>query len=151
MVGRIVFRVLLALVLVVALVAVAGWIAAGAYHTGFLQGAQQAGKSLPVPQGGAPVPLPWYAYAPYWLPPFGFGFGLLGCLMPLLFLFLVFSLVRVIVGGGSRRWRHHGWEENDPHGPWRRHGRWSEMAEEWHRQQHSGEAGNPSGAGEQKS
>jgi hypothetical protein len=68
-----------------------------------------------------------------------FGFGFLWCLAPLFFLFLVFFAMRMIFGG----WRHHG--------PWGWHGgpwgsdemknHWRERAEQWHREQHGGSAG----------
>jgi uncharacterized membrane protein len=148
MFARVTFRVILSLVLVVALLAVAGGIASAAYHAGLAQGVQQ-GRTLSGSQGGAAAPLPFYTYAPYWFPPFGWGLGLLGCLFPLLLVFFVVSLVRLIVWGGHG-YRHHGYGEPGPHGPWRGHRRWNEMAEEWHRRQHSGESGSPSGPEGQK-
>lgn len=69
--------------------------------------------------------------------PFG-GFGLLSCLIPLLFFFLIFALFRGMFG-----WRRWGWHGG--HGPQGDHGPngWEqkrrEMFEEWHKQAHSGE------------
>lgn len=60
--------------------------------------------------------------------PFG-GFGFLSCLIPLLFVFLVFALVRGMFG-----WRRWGWHGGPGH--WEQRGR--EKFEEWHKQAHGG-------------
>jgi hypothetical protein len=66
------------------------------------------------------------AYPYYWHPGF-FGFGFFGFLFPLLFLFLIFGLLRAAFGGGhwgggyGRRWG----------GP--------RMLDEWHRELHERE------------
>jgi hypothetical protein len=114
-----------------------------AYSAGVAQGAAQAGAqiapaapsaALQGPSAGAPVP--YYGYPAYWYRPFGFGF--LGCLVPLFFLFLVFFAVRMVFGGFG--WRHHGpWGGH--HGPWgseEMKNHWRERAEQWHREMHGG-------------
>jgi len=68
----------------------------GIYNAGIAQGVIEAGR-LPA---GAVVPVAGYGYG-YGL---GFhGFGFLGLLFPLLFLFLIFGLVRAAFGRG-RHW-----------------------------------------------
>ena len=67
------------------------------------------------------------AYPYYWHPGF-FGFGFFGFLFPLLFLFLIFGLVRAAFGWG--RYGGHGY------------GRWSggpRMFEQWHQELHERE------------
>jgi hypothetical protein len=90
----------------VALVLLIG-LGAGVYDAGVRQGLAQA-AALPA---GTVVP---YAYG-YGF--HGFGFGFLGLLFPILFLFIIFGLLRAAVGGGRRGWGygHRGW---GPGGPW---------------------------------
>src|SRR3990172_8152095 len=62
----------------------------------------------------AVVPAAVPAYAPYGPMMYGygyphFGFGFLGCLIPLFFLFVVFGLFRFVVRGGMWGHRHWGW------------------------------------------
>lgn len=56
-----------------------------------------------IPAGAAPVA--YYGY-PFW----HFGFGFLGLLFPLFFLFLFFGLIRAAFWGG-RGWSGHRWED----------------------------------------
>ena len=77
--------------------------------------------------------LPATVPAAYWYGPHWFGFGLFGFLFPLLFIFLLFGLVRAAFGGGR------GWHSE------RRH--WGRL-EEIHRELHgekptSGASGQP--------
>ncbi|MGA2820928.1 MAG: hypothetical protein ABSB61_09140 [Anaerolineales bacterium] len=139
MFARIAFRVVASVVLVLLLLAAAGGIYWVAYHAGLAQGVQE-GRSL---TGGA-APAPIYTYGPYWFPPFGWGLGLLGCLVPLVFLFFVFSLVRLLVWGGGRRHGHRGYGGPGFYGHEGGPGHWHEMAEEWHRRQHGKDAGSAS-------
>jgi len=68
----------------------------GIYQAGVAQGVVDAGR-LPA---GAVVPVAGYGYGYGW----GFhGFGFLGLLFPILFLFLIFGLVRAAFGRG-RHW-----------------------------------------------
>jgi len=107
-----------------------------AYTAGVAQGAAQSGVQVVTPAvSSAVAPMPYYGYPAYWYHPFGFGF--LGCLVPLFFLFLFFFAMRLAFGGFG----HH-------HGPWGWRGRWGseemresfrQKAEEWHKQQHGGE------------
>jgi len=99
-----------------------------AYTVGVAQGA-----------GATVAPMPGYAYPPYALHPYGMGF--LGCLVPLFFLFCVLLAVRFILRGPG--WRGHGgpwgWH-NAPFGTDEMREHWREKAEQWHREQHAGEA-----------
>jgi len=125
---RIILGILLALVLVAGAVAVGAY----AYNAGVAQGLVQSGQ-LVAPEGGT-VPYPYYGGPFFWHRPFGFGFGFLGCLFPLLFFFLFFGLLRGLFwgrwGGGQRGW--------GSHGPWGgEHSRGvPPMFEEWHKQAH---------------
>jgi hypothetical protein len=141
---RVLFRVIVSLLLVAALIAAVGAIGWAAYNSGLAQGKLLSGS----PSGGI-APVPFYAYGPFWSPFFGWGYGLLGCLVPLLVLFFLFSLIRLIFWGGMHSHRHHGWEDDEGrehwHRGWRGPRRWNEMAEQWHRRQHGGESGNAPG------
>jgi hypothetical protein len=105
---RVVLGILVVLLLVVGAVAVGGY----AYQLGVAQGLANSGK-LVAPQGDGVAP--FYYGAPYFFypHPFGFGFGFLGCLFPLLGFFLFFALIRGLFWrggwGGRRGWGGHGW------------------------------------------
>lgn len=119
--GRPVIAVLLVLVFLVAALGVGVY----AYNMGVSQGLVESGK-LVVPATGV-APYPYYG-GPFFMRPFGFGFGFLGCLFPLLFFFLIFSLVRGFFWRGHMGW--HGmngrWENGVP----RRFEEWHEKAHE---------------------
>ena len=131
---RIVFGVLLAL----ALVGGAIGIGAYAYDAGVAQGLAESGK-LVAPEAGV-MPYRYYG-GPFFHPrPFGFGFGFLGCLFPLLFFFLISGLLRGLFWRGPWGWGHGGgWRG----GPGMRGKGAPPMFEEWHRQAHSPSAGQP--------
>jgi hypothetical protein len=139
MFARVAWRVVLGVVLVgviAAGLAAIGWVA---YNTGLAQGAAQSGAAAPAP--GAVPAMPLYGYAPFFFHPYGFGW--LGCLIPLFVIFLVFAVIRPMMwgpwmGGGHRGWGMHGRFGGE--GP-RQHFR--EMAEEWHRQAHAAESAKP--------
>jgi hypothetical protein len=117
--GRIVFGVLIALLLIAGAVGIGVY----AYNFGVAQGMADSGK-LVAPMTGVP-PNP-YLYRPFGFHPFGFGFGLLGCLFPLLFFFLLFGLCRAFIWRGRcGGMRHRHWDGNLP-----------PMVEEWHRKMH---------------
>ncbi len=102
--------------ILLAVVLMAG-VAGIAYNTGVARGLAESGQISP-PPGIAPYPY----YGPYWHPgPFGFGF--FGFLFPLLFIFLIFGLLRGLF-----------WH------PWRGYGHYGRgvppMFEEWHRRAH---------------
>ena len=126
------FRIVLGVVLVVALVAAAAAIGWMAYKAGAAQGAAQ-GAAAP------PAVAPYAMYGPHFMAPFGFGF--LGCLAPLAFLFLVFGLFRLVVWGGMGRQLHGGWGPRGWGGPqgmpdgMRAH--WRQRMEELHREMHA--------------
>ena len=123
--GRNVFRLFAAVALVVVIGAAGVW-------------AYQAGLAAGIAQGGGTVTDPRIGYGWH---PFGIGFGFFGFLGTILFLFLVFGLIRALVWGG----RGHGWRGP---GGWDadHEGRWStreERLERWHRRLHETESGRP--------
>jgi hypothetical protein len=143
MAGRIIFRIVAAVILVAVLVGAGAYV----FNLGIAQGVMQ-GASLQAPAGGAAVApvqpgvvAPFgYFPGPYGYRPFGFGgpffgFGFLGCLIPLFFLFLVFGLFRM----AFMPWRRFGMHGR---GPWGGHGRhdWENntppMFDQWHRRAH---------------
>jgi len=88
--GRAIVSFLVGLIVVGILVGVG----VGIYQAGIAQGVVEAGR-IPA---GAVVPVAGYGYGYGW----GFhgGFGFLGILFPILFLFLIFGLVRAAFGRG---------------------------------------------------
>jgi hypothetical protein len=127
-------RVILGVALTLALIAAGaalGWVA---YQSGVAQGISAAA-------GGAAAPPPFAPYGPYFMGPF--GFGLLGCLVPLAFLFLVFSLFRLIIWGGIGHHGHRGWGPGRGFFPEGMREHWRQRMEEWHRQAHAGGSGEP--------
>ncbi len=121
--GRILARVLLTLVLIAGAVGVGVYV----YNAGVAQGMADSGK-LVAPAPGS-VPYPYYG-GPFFFRPWGFGFGFLGLLFPLLFFFLLFALLRGLWWGGRwGRYRRH-WEGDVP-----------PMFEEWHRRAHEPQSG----------
>ena len=118
--GRFVLGVLLVLVVIVGAVGIGAY----AYNMGVAQGMATSGK-IEVPSTGA---APFPNYAPFFYRPFGFGFGFLGCLGPLILFFLFFSLLRLFLWGPRWGWRgmhHRHWDGDIP-----------PMAEEFHRKLH---------------
>jgi hypothetical protein len=123
---RIFWRILAALVLIAAVVGIGFY----AYSLGVSQALVQ---KLPAAQV-APVPAPYfYPMHPF----FGFGWGPLGCLVPLFLLFLVMGSFRALFWHGPMGWRH----------MHRRHWGWHDengkdgkdvppFFEEWHRRVH---------------
>lgn len=114
-------NIVLALVIIGALFGVGTYV----YNAGVAQGLAASGKIV-APDGNSVGPYPYYGplYRPW-----GFGFGLFGLIFPLLFFFLIFSLIR---GLFFRGWR--------GYGPGGQHRAWPHdvppMAEEWHRKMH---------------
>ncbi len=118
------WRIALGVVLVVALIGAGAALAWMAYNAGL---AQTAAPGTVAPQ----VVAPYGMYGPHFMAPFGFGF--IGCLVPLAFLFLVFSLFRLVVWGGmGRHMMHGGWGMRDG---MREH--WQQRMAEWHREAHA--------------
>lgn len=131
-------RVILGVLIVVVLAAGAIGIGVTAYNYGVARGLSDSGQIVPGPDQGR-LDRPGRIWSPlhfgYAMPMmggrFGYGFGFLGCLVPILFLFLVFALFRFIF------WRPWGWG-------WRHHGPWGHgegrgvppMFEEWHKRAH---------------
>lgn len=131
--GSYFIQIVFGLILIGALIALGVYV----YNIGVAQGLA-SGTVLQAPDGSA-MPQPYYYY-PYHRP---WGFGVFGLIGPLLFLFLIFALLR---GLFFRRWRHHG------HGYWPRAGMWKSggspeqwkegvppVVAEWHRKLHSEE------------
>jgi hypothetical protein len=133
------FRIVMGVVLVVALIAAAAAIGWMAYNAGLAQGAaQSSGASLGAAQGAVPYAM----YGPHFMQPFGFGF--LGCLVPLAFLFLVFGLFRLVVCGGMRRHMHGGWGPRGGFTPDGMREHWHQRMDEWHREAHAAGSGESS-------
>ena len=123
----VVFRIIMALVLVGAIIGLGAF----AYRAGVTQGLALSAQATA--GGTVPPALPYYPmYYGYPFHMFG-GFGFLGCLVPLFLLFLVFVAFRALFGGGPRHWAHM------HHGPWGRGepGSPPPMFTEWHRQAHA--------------
>jgi hypothetical protein len=121
---RILWRVLAAIVLIAAIVGIGFY----AYNIGMTRGLAQ---KLPV-ASAAVVPQP---YLHFGHPFFGFGFGLLGCLLPFFLLCLVFGSLRALFWHGPMGMRHMhrgpwGWrDENSKEVP--------PFFAEWHRRAHA--------------
>lgn len=127
----IIFKVIMALVLVGALVGIGVF----AFNAGVARG---MAVNLPAPAGGnGSLPLPYPYYAMHGYPFFGFGgFGCLGVLIPLFLLFLVFAAFRGLFWHGSRRWHmmHNGPWGAPPSGEVGSNV--PPMVAEWHRRMH---------------
>lgn len=112
------------IVLVIALIVGAAGLGAYAYNMGLMQGMAQADR-LPAPSAGT-LPYP-YAGGPFFYRPWGFGFGFLGCLIPLFVLFIVFGVMRMVFWNARWGWRgHRGLNEKGV--PY--------MFDEWHQKLH---------------
>ena len=121
-------RIVLGVVLVVALIAAAAALGWMAYNAGLTRGAAQAA-------GAPPSVAPYGMVHPHFMAPFGFGF--LGCLVPLAFLFLVFGLFRLVVCGGMGRHMH---GDGGPRGGFMPDGmreHWRQRMDEWHQAAHA--------------
>ena len=112
-----------ATVVLIALLVVIG---IGVYNAGVSAGLAETGAAV---ASGAPV----VYYGPYIGHPWGWGGGpgFFGIFFGILFIFLIFGLIRAAFGFG--RWGRHDW--GDRHGPSGRGGR-SGYFEEWHRRAH---------------
>jgi hypothetical protein len=121
---RIILGVLLALVLIAGAVTLGTYV----YNVGVAQGLAASGKLTDLPPGAEARPYPYYGGPFLYHRPFGF----LGCFGPLLFILLIFFLLRGLWWGGPGRWGPPGWH----HAHWAKAGV-PPMFEEWHRQAHS--------------
>jgi hypothetical protein len=130
-------RVILGILLAALLVAGGVGIGLTAYNYGVARGLVDSGRVAV--EGGRFVGPHFYG-APFFGRPFGFGFGFLGCLIPVLFFFLLFGLFRFIF------WRPWGWGHRGHWGgPWM-HGEGKgvpPMFEEWHKRAHGEQAAPP--------
>ena len=133
------FRALLSILFALLLVGVLAGVGTEIYQAGVAQGIVDAGRF----PAGANVPVTG-GYQ---------GFDVLGLFFPILFLFLLFGILRAAFSGG-RGWGHgyghgHGWDRSDmgEGGP----GSWREQRErrmaELHRRLHESEGGEPGSAG----
>ena len=122
---RIAIGVLVALLVIGA---IAG-IGARIYDMGVARGLAESGTAATPPSG---APHPYYGPYPYYGPFYHGPFGFFGLFFPLLFLFLIFALVK---GLFWRRWRWHSPGGYSSRGV-------PPMFEEWHRRAHesTGEA-----------
>lgn len=100
--GRGIFGFFMTLLFVGVLIA----IGTGIYQAGVAQGVIDAGRF----PAGAAVPVGGYADG------YHGGFGFLGLFFPLLFLFLIFGLIRAAFSRG-RGWGHHGYGRGHGYGP----------------------------------
>lgn len=122
------------LLLIGALAAVAYY----GYQAGIARGLAEAGN-LTAPEGGA---MPVVPYGPYFYPR-PFGFGPFGCLIPLLFFFLLFALFKGLFWGRHWGWGHGHGRDGGKYGP--EGADVPPMFREWHRRMHEHEAGGPAG------
>jgi hypothetical protein len=129
-------------ILVVLLLAVVG-VTAGvfAYQAGVAQGLVTSGKVV-IPEGGVGV-VPYGYHMPFY-GGWGFGFGFVRCLFPLLGFFLLFSLLRLAFwrggGWGRRGWGHGGYGMVGGNVP--------PMFDEWHKRAHGAPAATPPEGGQ---
>ena len=120
-------RVLIGVALALVAIAIAGTIGAVSYQAGVAHGLAESGTVLP-PEGGVPHAAHW-PYRPFWHHgPFGF----FGIIFPLLFLFLLFGLLRRVLWGPWWAGPGHRWTGGVP-----------PMFEEWHRRAHEPPSGDP--------
>lgn len=103
-------RPFISVVLWLVFLAILGGIGVSIYNAGVSAGLAQAGTVA----GGAVAP---YVYGWGFHPGF-LGFGFLGLLFPILFLFLIFGLIRAAMFGGRRGWGH-GWHAGAGPDAWR--------------------------------
>jgi hypothetical protein len=105
---RIIWRVLAALVLIAAIAGIGLY----AYNIGMAQGVAQQVQSPAVQPN-------WMPFAYFGYPFFGFGFGILACLIPFFLLLLVFGSLRTLFWRGPMGWRHmhrRHWDWHDENG-----------------------------------
>jgi hypothetical protein len=130
--NNVLWRVILTLVLIAAVIGLAALTFQAGVTTGIAQKVQ-------VPANGT-SPVPYYG-APFFWPPIWFGgFGIFGVLIGLFIFFAIFRMIRVLIWGP--RWGH--WGHWHHHGPWGIHfddpEAWNKGVPppiaEWHRRMH---------------
>jgi hypothetical protein len=136
MFGRGSFGLVVGIVVVLAIVAGAAAVGYLAYNAGVANGLAQGGSSGAPAEPGAVTP---YFYAPYGFRHYGFGFGPFGCLVPLLFFFIIFGAMRMMFWPRRWGWGPGGWGRHGHHGHEEWPGWMKERAEAWHRQMHGEE------------
>ena len=126
----IVFRIVMALVLIGAVCA----LGALAFNAGMMQGLAQNTQA----QAGSPAVAPYPLYImPYGYPFWFGGFGLGFFIVPFIGLFIIFGIMRAIFWHSRPGWRrmHGGWGSTDETG-----NAVPPMIEEWHRRMHEGQS-----------
>ena len=125
-------RAFVSVVLAVVFLAILGGIGVSIYNAGVSAGLAQAGAV----GAGAVTP---YIYGWGFHPGF-LGFGFLGLLFPILFLFVVFGLLRAAIWGGRRGGRGwgHGWQAGAGPDAWRTER--ERYLADMHRRMHDAEA-----------
>jgi hypothetical protein len=121
---RILWRVLVVIVLIAAILGIGVY----TYNIGVAQGLAQKVQAPAV--GSVPMPYLYHGH-----PFMGFGFGLLGCLVPLFLLFLVFGSLRFLFWRGPMGWgrmHHRRWDWHDENGK-----DVPPFFAEWHRRAHA--------------
>lgn len=128
--GRLVFRILLAIILIAVLVGMGIFIYNAGVAQGLAAGSAPEGQAAPYPLYGWPYYRPW-----------GFGFFPFGFIFPLFFSLLI---IWAISGLFFRGWRRSG-----PGHYWADYGRGPRdvppMIEAWHRKMHEGQSQDPEG------
>ncbi len=135
-------RIFMGVVLALLLVGLVAGVGVTAYNAGIMQGVVESGRFVPpTTEGGVAPTAPIWIYGPgAFHRPFGFGFGFLGCLVPLFFIFLLFALFRFAF---RPHWGHGGWKRGgwDP-----AQGDIPPAVKEWHRKLHEEETAAPTKA-----
>jgi hypothetical protein len=126
-------RAFFSLVLGLVFLAILGGIGVSVYNAGVSAGLAQAGA-------GAAVATP-YVYG-WGFGPGAFGFGFIGLLFPILFLFLIFGLIRAAIFGGRRGWGQ-GWRDGAGPDGWRSER--ERYVADLHRRLHDSEGTTPGG------
>ena len=114
-------------------------IGVGIYNAGLQQGIAQ---SVDLPAGA----VPYYAYGDGYR---GFGGGIFGLIIPILFLFLLFGLARAAFSGRRHGWGHHGYGHGPGKwgpGPWMGGQDRDQWIADWHRRLHEAEGVSPGGS-----
>lgn len=121
-------RTIASVLLVLVVLAGAIGLGVGAYNTGVSAGLAQTGTVV-VDRGVVAGPYVGYGWG------FGHPFGFFGFLGGLLFLFLLFALMRAAIGGGRRGWGGPGWAGRGWHDDHR--SGWEDRARDVHDRWHA--------------
>jgi hypothetical protein len=146
--ARIVFRIIMSLLLVAAVVG----LVAVAYNSGISQGAAQAARLGAQANPGQPSPMS-YPYYPWPVAPFGFHL-IVNFIVGFFLIMLIFRLIRGLFWMGPFGWMHMGYHHHGGFGRWGMYGQAGNpegqpgdvppMFAEWHRRAHEAGAAKPS-------